>query len=162
MNDRNERLRAILRKGDPAAGDPGLPAEELQAMRRAMLSAVPEPRRRGWLVPVLAAAAVLALATALALGLWRTESRPEPLAIARPVQPTPSPRPPAVQVPAAPEAPVRTAEKTEGVERPRKRRTPRPAPPAPEPVRTVVAQHQIQFSTPGGTRVIWVPNPTAE
>jgi hypothetical protein len=22
--------------------------------------------------------------------------------------------------------------------------------------------HQIQFSTPGGTRVIWVPNPTAE
>lgn len=70
-------LKDVLRKGDPAAGDPGLSPEEIQAMRRTVLSAVPEPRRRGWLVP-LTAAAVLILAAVLALSLWRQPAPEKP------------------------------------------------------------------------------------
>src|SRR5688572_32383391 len=43
----SDELRSILRKGDPAAGDSGLTPEEVQGMRRTVLSAVPEFRRRG-------------------------------------------------------------------------------------------------------------------
>ena len=32
-------LKDVLRKGDPASGDPGLSAEEIRAMRRTVLSA---------------------------------------------------------------------------------------------------------------------------
>ena len=67
-------LRSILRKGDPAAGEPGLTPEEFQGMRRAVLSAVPEPRRRGWLVPAMVTAAALILAAFIAISLWRPET----------------------------------------------------------------------------------------
>ena len=62
--------RSILRKGDPAAGEPGMTPEEVQGMRRTVLSAVPEPRRRGWLVPAMVTAAA-ALILAVALILWQ-------------------------------------------------------------------------------------------
>lgn len=168
MNE-HEKLREILRRGDPAAGDPGLSPEEIQRMRRVVLAAVPEPRRRGWLVPVMATAAALVLAVALALILWRPESKvvkavrpPLPLAgegrgegPVVVVEKTP-PHRPSAGLPAAQE---------------REQREPRPAPRKkaihhePEPV--VVAQAespstQIQFSTPGGTRIIWVLHPATE
>jgi len=177
MSDRNERLSAILRKGDPAAGDPGLPPEELQAMRRAMLSAIPEPRRRGWLVPVLAAMAVLALAAVLVSVQWR----PERFETAR----RPSPPSPTSPPPSPGEGGTLSARRTGNSEGRTLESLGRAGAPLsqrggrgggrgdggegrPEP-EVVVAQveprpvsHQIQFSTPGGTRVIWVPNPTAE
>lgn len=57
--DRKEaRLRERLRAGDPASGAPPLAAEEVQAMRRAMLGAVPEARAAReaapWRLPALA------------------------------------------------------------------------------------------------------------
>ena len=42
------------------------------------------------------------------------------------------------------------------------RREPAPEPPEPEPVVLAEHQTQIQFSTPGGTRVIWVLHPVTE
>lgn len=163
MKDRNERLRDLLREGDPAAGDPGLSPEEVQGMRRTVLSAVPEPRRRGWLVPALATAAALILAAVLVL--WRTApgTPPEPGPVmAAPVTPAPVPEPirPAPAPQLEPEAPVRIVEK-----KPEER----PEPPAAAPAEqqavlpaTPEGQRQIQFSTPGGTRVIWMLNPATE
>lgn len=167
MKDRNDRLRDLLREGDPAAGDPGLSPEEVQAMRRTVLSAVPEPRRRGWLVPALATAAALILAAVLVL--WRTAPevpdtpKPGPV-VAAPVTPAPVPEPvlPAPAPQPEPEPPVRIA-----AEKPEERPEPPAATPAlPEQQAVLPAapegQRQIQFSTPGGTRVIWMLNPATE
>jgi hypothetical protein len=131
--------------------------EEIQAMRRAVLAAVPEPRRRGWLVPVLAGAAALMVAAALVLLVWRPESE--------------------VVKGGRPPLPLAGEGRGEGPVVVEKEREPPPAPRKkkivhhePEPV--VVAQvepraapeatHQIQFSTPGGTRIIWVLHPATE
>ncbi len=154
---KSDELRSILRKGDPAAGDPGLTPEEVQAMRRTVLSAVPEPRRRGWLVPAMVTAAALILAAVVALSLRQPvrpplphagEGRGEGVVVVEKTPPLPSPAPQEREPPPAPEKkkPVRRA-------------------PESEPV--VVAQAelsstQIQFSTPGGTRVIWVLRPVTE
>lgn len=160
----SDKLRSILRKGDPASGDPGLSPEEVREMRRIVLSAVPEPQRRGWLVPALATAAVLILAAIIALSLWR----PEKVEMARGPEPSPSPIPsvrPEKTSPHRPSAGLPTAQEREPEPRPKKkpvRPAPKPEPP-PEPEPVVVAhQTQIQFSTPGGTRVIWVLNPATE
>lgn len=175
MNENNERLRALLRQGDPAGEDPGLTREEAGRMRRAILTAAPEPRRRPLWLPVLAAAAVGALMLAIALGLWRARAdlsvhEPTRSAAVVPTSETPVPAPPpSLPVSAAPEtAPAAAPSREETpAARPRSRRARRaatsgpvrfaslPVPPAPaeedeEPAR------QIQFSTPGGTRVIWV------
>lgn len=161
-----DELRSILRKGDPAAGDPGLTPEEVQAMRRTVLSAVPEPRRRGWLVPAMATAALI-LAAVIALSLWPTPKE-EVVAV----------RPPAIRPP----LPLAEEGRGEGPVQPEKTPPHRPSagrpapqerepPPSPqvqeEPEPIVLAQAetpstQIQFSTPGGTRVIWVLRPATE
>lgn len=169
----SDELREILKRGDPAAGDPGLTPEEVHAMRRTVLSAVPEPRRRGWLVPAMVTAAALILAAVVALSLWR----PEPPKVAV--------RPPAVRPPLPPagegrgEGSVVQPEKTPPLPSPAlQEREPPPSPrkevvrPEPEPEPVVLAQAeppaaphgptQIQFSTPGGTRIIWVLRPVTE
>lgn len=166
MKDTNDRLRGLLRDGDPAAGDPGLSPEEVQAMRRTVLSAVPEPRRRGWLVPALATAAALILAAVLVLALGRKTpetSDPGPVMAApiipapvlEPVRPVPAPRP---EPEPEPEPPVRLAEETPEPE------IAVPALPEQQAALPAVSeeQRQIQFSTPGGTRVIWVLDPATE
>lgn len=169
MKDRNDRLRDLLREADPAAGDPGLSPEEVQALRRTVLSAVPEPRRRSWLVPTLATAAALILAAVLVLALWRNgPEAPEPgPSVASPATPAPVPEPirpaPAPEPEAVPaEPPLRIAEET-----PEERPEPAPVIPAPPERQAALpdapeGQRQIQFSTPGGTRVIWVLNPVTE
>ncbi len=63
----HEQVRQILREGDPAAQEDGLTLDEVHAMRRTVLTAIPESRRRlGWL-PLLATG-VLILALAIAFG----------------------------------------------------------------------------------------------
>lgn len=165
-------LKDVLRKGDPAAGDPGLSPEEVRAMRRTVLSAVPEPRRRGWLVPVVTAAALI-LAAVLGLSLWHQPAQPTRLAEERRAEvPSPAQRgrvgegssSPAPKGP-LPFPPPRQGA-GEGASHPARdvkvaRVHPRPAP-KPEPAVAVVETQQIQFSTPGGTRVIWVLNRTTE
>ena len=165
MSD-EKKLREILKRGDPAAGDPGLSMEEVREMRRAVLSAVPEPRRLGWLVPVLAGAAALVLAALLVLTLWQPESevvkggRP-PLPLAGEgrgegsvvVEKTPPHRPSA----------GRPAQEREPPPSPKKKPVRRD--PDPEPIfiaQVEAPSTQIQFSTPGGTRVIWVLHPATE
>jgi hypothetical protein len=171
----DDRLRALLRQGDPAGDDPGLTREEAGRMRRAILNAAPEPRRRPLWLPVLAAAAVGALTLAIALGLWRARAdfsvhEPTRSAAVVPTPETPVPAPtPSLPVSAAPEAaPAATPSlgKAPAV-RPRSRHPRRaatpgpvrfaslPTPPAPAEENEEPAR-QIQFSTPGGTRVIWV------
>ena len=136
-------------------------------MRRAVLAAVPEPRRRGWLVPAMVTAAALILAAVVALSLWQPD---EPSRVAV--------RPPAVRPP-IPLAGEGRGEGSVVVEKTPPHRPPagRPAPqereppPSPEvqeePEPIVLAQAelpstQIQFSTPGGTRIIWVLHPATE
>jgi hypothetical protein len=164
-------LKDILRKGDPAAGEPGLSADEIRAMRRTVLSAVPEPRRRGWLLPVLAAAAVLAIAAALVLSLWRSPepAAPKIAAPAVPNLPAPPTLPPAVAASPVSETPVHVTEKQERSKRVGRRRPlhRNGGEGRGEGARDQIAlaqteSHQIQFSTPGGTRIIWVLNPAGE
>ncbi len=168
--DRNERLGETLRQGDPASGETGLAPVEIQAMRRAVLSAVsetvPEPRRSFRLAPAFAAGAVAVLSLVVALSLWRMHG-PEP---GRPVSPAvpapavPSPVPSPVQSPdvvavISPPPPVHTVRRRERTRVKEMRAVP-PAVPSPdpetEPEEATVPMRQVQFSAPGGTRIIWL------
>lgn len=174
MNTNDERLRDVLRGADPATGEPGLAPEEVQAMRRAVLTAVPEPRRRWIPIAALAGSALAALILALMLLAPDPEGPAVPPRQPKRMAERPSPTPP---VP-APVEPVMVAKEPEEPPRetraPRQRPAPKTAPLAvaeaapeatPEPVvpiapeaETAIAAEtrQIQFSTPGGTRIIWV------
>ncbi|HEX9945318.1 MAG TPA: hypothetical protein VGG03_25185 [Thermoanaerobaculia bacterium] len=162
---RDERLRRLLREADPAADEPRLTLEEVREMRRTVLTAAPEPRRRWLAIPVLSGAAAAVLAAAVALTMW--PGPPEP-----PVPPKETPRVAAVPrtapapVPAAPaELATAAAEKAErsrpALELPRSRATKRRpsvhrTPSLPETAPEEPETQQVQFSTPGGTRIIWV------
>jgi len=171
MNTNDERLRDVLRGADPATGEPGLAPEEVQAMRRAVLTAVPEPRRRWIPITALAGSALAALLLAVLLLMPNSEGPAAPPR--QPARVVEKPRP----VPAPVPAPVEPIVVAEEPEKPRQTRTPlrKPAPrPAPvaiaattqeatpelppvQPEATIAAEtRQIQFSTPGGTRIIWV------
>ncbi|HEX3555918.1 MAG TPA: hypothetical protein VIA62_22095 [Thermoanaerobaculia bacterium] len=160
MND--DRLHQILRQGDPAAQDAALSADEARAMRRTVLTAVPEPRRRrGWL-PALAtaAAAMLVLALAVTHGPWHWTPAAPPAA---PVRVAAVPTPPvAPVVPSVTVIPVTPSQVPVKSSRPARRHPPvraarvLPAPPAAAPVLVAsLPVREIRFSTPGGTRVIW-------
>jgi hypothetical protein len=159
MND--ERLRQRLREGDPATGENGLNPGEIHAMRRAVLAAAPEPRRR--LLPALALAGAAAAALLIALFALRPApvQPPAPLRIAavpaRPQAPRALQPSPVRTEPTAPEEEKR--EKKRPIPRRRHLRA------VPEETATLAALEpagnppeeirQIQFSTPGGTRIIW-------
>lgn len=192
----HEPWRAALREGDPAGAEPGLDPGEIERMRRRVLAARAEPRRRLAFTPVWAAA--LAAATLiLAAGLWRTLPQAPPAVAVRNTPPVPAePAPPAAR-PTPPAVPPSPPEP----EAPRARPAPAPAAPvrAPRPEARVAqlqepelsesytepdpelveeavlsaalddaamadaadgAQpRQVQFSTPGGTRIIWMLAP---
>ncbi|HEY2738867.1 MAG TPA: hypothetical protein VGK45_10710 [Thermoanaerobaculia bacterium] len=157
--DRNERLGEVLRQGDPASGETGLAPAETQAMRRAVLSAVaaPEPRWSFRLAPAFAAGGVAVLSLVVALSLWRTHGS-EPGQPVAPIVPAPSvPSPglspilsPDVVAVVSPPPPVHAVRRRE--RRPRIAKTPAVPSPAPEPA----PMRQVQFSAPGGTRIIWL------
>jgi len=162
MND--ERLRQRLREGDPATGENGLNPGEIHAMRRAVLTAAPEPRRRLLPAFALAGAAAAAIVIALfALGPDPVQPPAPPRIAAVPAQP---PAPTALRQPSATrtEPPTPNEEKKEK-KRPIPRRRHLRA--APEETATLAALdpagnppeepgiRQIQFSAPGGTRIIW-------
>ncbi|HKY33919.1 MAG TPA: hypothetical protein VJV23_15420 [Candidatus Polarisedimenticolia bacterium] len=77
MNDRDRHLRELLRRHDPAAGDPPPDESETVRLRRAVVLAAARPRPVsrpglwGWAGAALAAALLLA-------ALIRTASRPSP------------------------------------------------------------------------------------
>lgn len=172
-SQRDDRLRDLLRQGDPAAGEPGLSTEEVQAMRRAVLTAAPERRRFG-LIPALATGTAVALAVLLAVALWRggepqgIQPPEEQVAAVKP-EPVRPPAPPAIVEPlAAPEPVKEPVGKRQAAPRiaPPPPSLPEPEPPTvlasvpetslPEPGLVEPRTREIQFLTPGGTRVIWV------
>jgi len=157
MNDEliHERLRQILREGDPAVQQDGLTPDEVHALRRTVLNAIPESRRRLGL-PLLAAGAagMLVLALMIALG-----ARHRPPAV------PPAPQVAAVITPAPAPAVVPTPEPAKR-SRPSHRhavRVPKALPARPEAPMVVAwlpeapepAVREVRFSTSGGTRVIW-------
>jgi hypothetical protein len=157
---RDERLRRLLRETDPA--DSGLTLNEARDMRRTVLSAVLERRRS--LFPVFATAGAVLVAALILIAVL----------IARPEKPLAPPQiavvpPKAVQPPPPPQEEPKLAEKkVEEKKTPvrRKSRAPRPPivqpePVAPEPTAVIASAEpqQIQFSTPGGTRIIWLLSP---
>jgi hypothetical protein len=156
MND--ERLRQILRQGDPAGGDGGLTPDEARAMRRTVLAAVPERKRR--LLPIFALAGAMATAVLIAVLLLRPAPVPPPRIATAPAPPAP----PAAQTPAEPAPPVQKAEERRPAHRrPRQPHHRRPAvPAAPEAQDTLAAletagsERQVQLTAPGGTRIIWI------
>jgi len=163
MNE--ERIRQRLREGDPFAGETGLTPEEVREMRRTVLTAMPERRRR--LLPALALAGAAAAAVLIAVFVLR----PDPGAPPRPPRiaavPAPSPEPVA-QPPVLQETqPLRGAEKRAGHHRRHRRPAAPPAPQThdtlatlePSPRQEETAIREIQFSTPGGTRIIWTLTP---
>ncbi|HEY9420443.1 MAG TPA: hypothetical protein VIW92_03430 [Thermoanaerobaculia bacterium] len=168
MKTNDERLRDVLRGADPAAGEPGLAPEEIQAMRRAVLTSVPEPRRRWVPIAALAGSALAVLLLALMLLSPDAEGPAKPPR--QPARMAEKPKTAPVPVrPPAPEPAVQKPEKPREMRAPRKRPAPEstpaviadtaPAPPPEEPEveATIAAEtRQIQFSTPGGTRIIWV------
>ena len=147
-------LRTALRRGDPAAGETGLTTEEVQAMRRTVLSAIPETRR-SWLAPVLATAAGVALTVLVALVIWRAFQVP-PLPAPAIAEAVPA-RPP---IPEIQETPIQEPVKPRRPAAVIARRAPVPLPSAPD--RPIAEEpedsptRQVQFETPGGTRIIWV------
>ena len=166
MND--ERLRQRLREGDPANGENGLHPGEIHAMRRAVLTAAPEPRRR--LLPALALAGAAAAAILIAVFALRPALRPHPvqppapprIAVVPARPPAAGPTPRALQPsPTRTEPPAPEEKKKRPIHRRRHLRA------APEETATLAALEpagnppeepgirQIQFSTPGGTRIIW-------
>jgi type IV secretory pathway VirB10-like protein len=167
MNE-NERLREVLRHGDPGGGEAGLTTEESQAMRRTVLSAVPESRERFRLAPVFFTAAAAILSCVVGLSLWRTHSQPDQPArtvqTAQPTVPAPQAAPP---IQPQPESPVAVAV----VSPPPRTRLMRPTRPMrSRPVEEAKLEEipetttrQVQFSAPGGTRIIWLlTNPSAD
>jgi hypothetical protein len=112
----------------------------------------------------LAGAAVVALAVAVALTTWPGSETPT---VPPAVPPTES-RQVATAAPAPPRAPVVKAAPAERVpaKKPARKRKASPVRSAPEPAAALAASGeldpeaardvQIQFATPGGTRIIWV------
>jgi len=177
---RDERLREILRAADPADGETGLTAEEVRAMRRTVLTAAPEPRWRFLPFPLLAGAALAAaLAAIVVLMMWpRTQTTMPPQGMSKvAVAPRPGMNARATEsVPSGTTGISETstsvvppgtidaspAASAPGERRPNGKAARRPRQTfAREPDRLAAVEEeprtrQVQFATPGGTRVIWI------
>jgi hypothetical protein len=152
-------LRTLLREGDPAGDGASLAPERAREMRRLVLGSLAEPRRPRLLLAA-ASMATAALALALGLALHHEVPPPAPRPVPPPVPaaavPLPAPPAPAAVAPAAAAPrPIAAAERRP----PAPRRSRPPARPAEAADPALPAPLQIQFNTPGGTRVIWVLEP---
>jgi hypothetical protein len=174
MNDeRSNDLKRRLREGDPFASEGGLTPEEVRAMRRAVLTAQPEPRRR--LLPALALAGAAAAALLIAVLAFRSGSgsnpprQPAPQAAAAPAPLPPRPAPETgLQTPVAAPTPAVAQAETGRPHLRRHHHPPAEETPAPNTALAALnppvpddgtAIREIQFSTPGGTRIIWTLAP---
>lgn len=88
----DEALREFLRRGDPAAGEPGLAPADAQQMRRTVLTALPHSNRgralsapgsRRWFWATVAAGCVVLATSVLWLATRSTPQAPAPPAVAR-------------------------------------------------------------------------------
>jgi hypothetical protein len=173
---RDERLRRLLREADPGQGETGLTMEEVRAMRRTVLTAAPEPRRTFAFRPVAVGAVMAALVAIVTLLMWPSSEstmpvRPVPSKVAE-KSPVVVKKSPITEQPSPPPSSGMNSRATEGVPS-GTRRIPVPSgttkgsPATSAPGDRIAAAdipeneddvrtRQIQFSTPGGTRVIWI------
>ena len=161
MND--EKIRQILREGDPFAGEAGLNPEEVREMRRTALTAIADRRERR-LLPVLALAGAAAVAVLIAvLALWQVPGRtPKPAPLRMAVAPVPIPPPSAPVAELVPREETRTVQprhhrRRAVMRRPRTEDAVASLEKPKEPEETAV--REIQFTTPGGTRILWTVAP---
>lgn len=176
--DRDRALRQLLQDTDPAA-NAELPPADVERLRRQVLAAAEERQRQrffAWMgswQPALAAAGLAALVV-LALLLARQAPSPNPtlnpeprLAEHEPTTSAPSPG----ADPTPPTTTLQEAASQEATTTKRQRRAHRPqaqlaSMAEPGSVMAVTAsaqpaahrQQQIQFQSPGGTRIIWLLN----
>jgi hypothetical protein len=163
MND--ERIHQILREGDPFAEEPGLSPEEIREMRRTVLNAIPDhPERRFRLLPALALAGVAAVAVLIAVLILRQNPEGTP----KPAPPRMAAAPVPIPPPSAPAADLVPREETRTVQpRPHRRRAVTRRPRTEDAVASLegpkepeeTAVREIQFTTPGGTRILWTVAP---
>ena len=185
-----DRLRRLLRRGDPAGESEGIPAPALARMRARVVGAA-EARPRPLLGPFVwatAGAAGLLLLVALALRPGAPSSSPLPEPRQSVTVPTPSmpagpeaamePPPPAVVAsgvspgPIAPGAPRRDVghrgraativEPTPLSSSPTVAAAAAPALDLPQPPVSARKPLTVQFTTPAGTRIIWKLDPEFE
>jgi len=166
-----DRLRALLRRGDPAAGvAEGLPAHIAARMRARVVAAVSDRHRPGFSPFVWATAAAAGIVVIVAIAV-RPEAPPPP----GPPEPPASPPAVAYAPPAAP-TPLSTPVVTPPAERRREvlEAGAQSAPVASLPrvgaavglpavsTPAVVSTRKpltVQFTTPAGTRIIWTLDP---
>ncbi|MBP7149498.1 MAG: hypothetical protein KBD01_18370 [Acidobacteria bacterium] len=155
----NERLRDLLRRGDPALGEPPLSPGELGLMRDRMAAAARAPARPARR-PLAWAGAALACAV-VAAAVWFVP-RPREGAAPRTVPAPAATRPPAVAQIVPPPVPVLSEPPTPEPRAPAgaARRAPR-APAAPAVVAAVPQSSisRLEFVTPGGLRIYWQVQP---
>lgn len=165
MNE--ERIRKLLREGDPFAGEAGLNPEEVREMRRTVLTAIPGRRERR-LLPALALAGAAAVAVLIAVLVLRQnpggtpKPAPPPQRAGMAAVPVPVPPSPAPVAEAAPREETRTAQarprhRRASIRHPRTQDSVASLKASEEPKETVV--REIQFTTPGGTRILWTVAP---
>jgi hypothetical protein len=168
---RDERLRRILRETDPARADAELTPEELRAMRRTVLTATPQPHRRWLGSPVLAGVAMAILA-AIAILVFRPGMNSSPGMNSRATDGVPSgitQKPPVRnEILSGPHPGLNHRPTIRQAVVPDGTTGGSPAASAPgggsrrkrihhDRIATTEPQtRQVQFSTPGGTRVIWI------
>jgi hypothetical protein len=107
-------LRALLQEGDPVEREPALAPDDVDRMRRAVLTSAGPSRRPDWTMRVVLAAALsLIIGVSARLGPSTTQPRPAP-------------------------RPIDGRDQTGSL--------------------AVLhgQRRQVQFATPGGTRIIWV------
>jgi hypothetical protein len=173
--DRMNRLREVLRRGDPGGpggGEAGLTDEEALTMRRTVLSAVPERRERFRIAPVFFTAAAAVLSCVVGFSLWWMRDQPvrivQPIQTAQPVVPAPQAAPQIQTHPEPFEVAVVAPQERPRPMRPMRSMRPRdsmkhPSSAPDRPVEETPAEEsqetttrQVQFSAPGGTRIIWL------
>lgn len=154
---KTDDLGELLRRADPAAETPGLPAEDARVIRRRMLE---EADTRLPVLPFRPAWAAVAVLLLLAMvWIWRTGEHSAPRPPETPIRVTETPRdsspsPTPSVVPEAPEPPGETSPpQTAAARRP-------PTVEASEdPIAEKRTSRQVQMQAPGGTRIVWVLDP---
>ena len=148
--------------GEQETSRPLLTPDEVREMRRTVLTAIPERRRR--LLPALALAGAAAAAILIALFALRpgAGAPPQPPRVATmTAPPSPPSLPSAEPEPAKPAPVLQEAEKRTVHHRRHRRPMNQDTLAALEPSgrQEETAVREIQLSTPGGTRIVWTLTP---
>jgi len=166
-----DRLRALLRRGDPAAdAAEGLPAHIAARMRARVVAATSDRHRPGFSPFVWATAAAAGIVVIVAIAV-RPEAPPPPGPPELPASPPAvADAPPVAPAPLSTPVVTPPAEVQRGVSEAGTRSAPVASSPRAAPVVALPAASTpavastrkpltVQFTTPAGTRIIWTLDP---